>query len=150
MSIRKWIALIIVTSAFMACATPKALEYKTFHNFKINQLGFSSSSIGFDLEYFNPNNFGLQLKKTELDIFIDGNLLGHSITDSLIQIKKKSAVIIPVKFDVNMQNAFKNAWSTLSGKEVLLKLTGKVKMGKGNVFMSFPVNFETKQTFSLW
>jgi hypothetical protein len=57
---------------------------------------------------------------------------------------------VPVQFNVDMQNAFKNAWNAFIGKEVLVRLSGKVKVGKGNVFMSFPINYETKQTFSMF
>ncbi|MEP6926756.1 MAG: LEA type 2 family protein [Ginsengibacter sp.] len=134
----------------LSCSSPKALEYKTYHNFSIQKLGFNNSTIKLDLEYFNPNNFGMQLKNSELDIFIDGNMLGHSSFDTLITIPRKNIFILPIKFDVDMQNIYKNAWSTLTGKEVLVKLTGKLKIGKANVFMSLPVNYETKQTFSLF
>jgi LEA14-like dessication related protein len=134
----------------LACSSPKALEYKTYHNFSVQKLGFNSSTIKLDLEYYNPNNFGMQLKNSDLDIFIDGNLLGHSSFDTLIRIPRRDTFFLPIKFDVDMQNIFKNAWSTLTGKEVLIRLTGKLKVGKANVFMSLPVNYETKETFSLF
>ena len=142
--------LIFVIIAFLSCSSPKALEYKTYHNFAIQSLGFNSSTVSLDLEYYNPNNYGLQLKSTDLDIFINGNLLGHSTLDTLIRIPRRDTFSIPVKFDVNMQNAFKNAFNTLIGKEVLVKLSGKVRVGKANVFMSFPVEYESKQTFSFF
>lgn len=103
-----------------------------------------------DLEYYNPNNFGMQLKRTDLDIFINGNMLGHSSTDSTLKIPRNSSFLIPIKFNVDMQNIFKNAYNALTGKEVLVKLTGKIKIGKGNVFMSLPVDYESKQTFSFF
>lgn len=92
----------------------------------------------------------MQLKNTDLDIFVNGNLLGHSYTDSLIRIPRRDTFSIPVKFNVDMQNVFKNAWNTLIGKEVLIRLSGKVMVGKANVFMSLPVEYESKQTFSLF
>lgn len=134
----------------MSCSSPKAIEYKTYHNFSIGSLGFDKSTISLDLEYYNPNNFGMQLKKTDLDIFINGNLLGHSATDTLLKIPKRSVFLIPIKFDVDMKNAFKNAYDALTGKEVLIRLNGKIKIGKGNVFMSLPVEYESKQTFSFF
>lgn len=134
----------------MSCSSPKALEYKTYHNFSIEKLGFSNSAISLDLEYYNPNNFGMKLKNTDLDIYINGNLLGHSSTDSLISIPRKDTFLVPVKFNVDMKNVFKNAWNTLIGKDILVRLSGKVKVGKGNVFMNFPVEYESKQTFSMW
>lgn len=139
-----------IVVAFFSCSSPKALEYQTYHNFNIDNLGFNNSSISLDLEYYNPNNFGMQLKNTDLDIFVNGILLGHSYTDSLIRIPRRDTFNIPVKFNVDMQNVFKNAWNTLMGKEVLIKLSGKVRVGKANVFMSLPVDYESKQTFSLF
>jgi LEA14-like dessication related protein len=140
----------MVIMAFLSCSSPRALEYHTYHNFSIQSLGFNKSEISLDLEYYNPNNYGMQLKSTDLDIFINGNLFGHSSLDTLIRIPRKDTFNIPVKFDVNMQSIFKNAWNTLIGKEVLVRLSGKVKVGKANVFMSFPVNYESKETFSLF
>ena len=126
------------------------MEYKTYHNFSVEKLGFNTSAIKLDLEYYNPNNFGMQLKNSDLDIFIDGNLFGHSSFDTLIRIPRRDTFLLPVKFDVEMQNIFKNALSTLMGKEVIVKLTGKLRIGKANLFMTLPVNYESKQTFSIF
>jgi Late embryogenesis abundant protein len=142
--------ILACTLVFLSCSSPKALEYKTYHNFAISKLGFNNSTIRLDLEYYNPNNYGLQLRSTDLDIFVNGNLLGHSAMDTLIRIPKRDTFSIPVAFDVDMQNFYKNAFNTLTGKEVLIKLTGKVRVGKANVFMSFPVNYESKQSFSFF
>lgn len=132
------------------CSSPKALEYVTYRNFTIRSLGFKTSSVGMDLEYYNSNNFGLQLKNSDLDIFIDGVIFGHSTSDSLISIPRRDTFLLPIRFDVDMQNLYKNAFNTLRGKEVTLKLSGKLKVGKGNVFMSLPLDYETKETFSLF
>lgn len=142
-----WVVLLIV---FMSCTTPKALEYKSYSNFSVENLGFDKSTIKLDLEYYNPNNFGMQLRNTDLDIFINGTLFGHSSTDTLIPIPRKDTFNIPIKFVVNMQSVYKNALNTLLGKQVLLKVSGKVKVGKANVFMYFPIDYESKETFSLF
>jgi len=144
-----WIYIIVI-SAFLSCSSPKDLEYVDYQNFSIQNLGFNNSTVSLDMKYYNPNNFGLQLKNTDLDIFINGNLLGHSSSDSLIRIPRRDTFNIPVKFDVNMQSLFKNALNTLLGKEILVKLTGRIRVGKANIFKSFPVNYETKETFSLF
>ncbi|MGN6299037.1 MAG: LEA type 2 family protein, partial [Ginsengibacter sp.] len=132
------------------CSSPKALEYREYHNFSVEKLGYSNSTIKMDLVYFNPNNFRMQLRNTDLDIFINGKLFGHSSTDTLIPIPKRDTFSLPVMFDVNMQSLYQNALNTLLGREVTLKVSGKVKIGKANVFMYFPVNYESKETFSLF
>lgn len=142
--------LSFVVFAFLSCSAPKPLEYMSYNNFKIDKLGFDYSTIKLNLTYYNPNNFRMQLRNTDLDVFINGKLFGHSATDTLIQIPKKDTFSLPVSFNVNMQNVYQNALNTLLGKEVLIKVTGKVKVGKANVFMYFPVNYESKETFSLF
>lgn len=147
---RNAVLVLVVMFAFMSCAAPKALEYKDYHNFSIETLGFNNSTVKLELEYYNPNNFRMQLRKTDLDIFINGKLFGHSSTDTLIQIPRRDTFSLPVKFDVNMQSVYQNALNTLFGKEVMLKVSGKIKVGKANVFMYLPVNYESKETFSLF
>jgi hypothetical protein len=38
---------------------------------ELKQLGFNQSAVNFELVYFNPNKFGLDLKKVESDVYID-------------------------------------------------------------------------------
>jgi hypothetical protein len=50
---------------------------------------------------------------------------------------------------VAMGGVFKNAFSLLMNKEVLIKVKGKTKIGKGSIFFEVPFTYETKQTISL-
>ena len=83
------------------------------------------------------------------DIYIDSNYLGHTAQDYQITIPRRAEFTLPIIIEVDMKNAYKNAMPALFGKEVWLKITGKVKLGKANVFKSFNVNYEGKQKFSL-
>ena len=140
----------IPTFLLVSCAAPKELEYRDFKNFSIEKLGFSSSSVRMDLIYFNPNNFGLQLKRTDLDIFLDSNYLGRTAQEYAITIPRRAEFTIPIKMDVDMRNLLKNGFITLFSNEVKVKVTGNVKVGKANVFKSFPVNYEGVQRFTLF
>lgn len=144
--------LILLLSIFFltSCRAPKDLVYKDFKNLKIDQLGFASSQVKLDLIYYNPNNFGLQLKRTDLDIYVDDNFLGHTSQDYQVSIPKRGDFTLPVQIDVDMKNVFKNALSSFLNKEVMIKITGTVKLGKLNVYKSFPVNYEGKQKFAIF
>ncbi|MGN6802417.1 MAG: LEA type 2 family protein [Ginsengibacter sp.] len=146
----KFSYIMVVVFVFMSCSSPKSLEYRDYHNFQIQSLGFDKSTVSLDIEYYNPNNFRMQLRNSDLDVFINGKLFGHSSIDTLIQIPKKDTFSLPVLFDVNMQSVYQNALNTLLGKEVELRVSGKIKVGKANVFMYFPVNYVSKETFSLF
>ena len=140
-------ALILLMTS---CRAPKDLEYRDFKNLNVQKLGFASSTIKLDLVYYNPNNFGLQLKNTDLDIYIDSNYLGHSAQEYQITIPKRSEFTLPFQVEVDMKNMLKNALSTLISKEVWVKVTGTVRLGKANIFKTFPVNYEGSQKFSLF
>ena len=143
-------ACILMTIWLTSCSAPKELEYRDFRNFAIEKVGFSSTSIRMDLVYYNPNNMGLQLKSTDLDIFLDNNYLGHTVQEELVSIPKREEFYIPIKMDVDMKNLLKNSLLTLMSNEVTIKVTGSVKVGKGSFFKSFPVNYEGKQKFSFF
>ena len=134
----------------ISCGPPKALEYRDFKNFTIEKLGFSASSVKMDLVYFNPNNYGLQLKRTDLDIYINDIFMGHTSQEYQITIPRKEEFSIPLQMDVDMQNLFKNSLNIAMNNQVLVKLTGSVKVGKANVFISFPVNYQEMEIFSLF
>ena len=142
------IALLIISILATSCQAPKELVYRDFKNLKVEKVGFASTSLKLDLVYYNPNTFGMQLKYVDLDIFIDNNYLGHSAQDYQITIPRQSEFILPIQIDVAMENLLKNALMTVLGKEVMVKITGNVKLGKANVFKTFPVNYEGKQRFS--
>lgn len=133
-----------------SCRAPKDLEYKDFKNFKIENLGFASSTVKLELLYFNPNGFGLQLKRTELDIFVNDSYLGHSVQEYQVNIPRRGDFTLPVQMDVEMKNLFKNLFSSLLNKEVMVKVTGTITLGKLNVFKTFPVNYEGKQTLNVF
>ena len=137
--------LLIFTTS---CQAPKDLVYRDFKNLKIEKVGFAATTLKLDLIYYNPNNFGLQLKYTDLDIYVNNNYLGHSSQDYQITIPRLSEFTMPLAIEVDMKNLLKNAFPTLLGKEVLIKVTGTVKLGKANVYKTFPVNYEGVQIFS--
>ncbi len=144
------IPIVLMTILLNSCAPPKAFEYRDYKNFSVQKLGVSATTIKMDLIYFNPNNFGLQLKRTDLDIYIDNTYLGHTSQEMQISIPRRQEFALPIQMDVDMKNIWKNALNSFFSQEVTIKITGTVKVGKANIFASFPVNYEGKQTFSVF
>jgi LEA14-like dessication related protein len=140
-----FLLLIIIATS---CQSPKELVYRDFKNLKIEKVGFAATTLKLDLVFYNPNNFGVQLKYTDLDIFVNNNLLGHSTQDYQIAIPKLAEFTMPLQVDVDMKNLLKNALPTLLGKEMMVKITGTIKLGKANVYKTFPVSYEGSHKFS--
>ena len=101
-----------------SCQAPKELVYRDFKNLKVEKAGFSSTTLKLDLVYYNPNNFGLQLKYTDLDIYVDSNYLGHSSQDYQITIPRLSEFTLPLQIDVAMENLIKTLYPLYWAKKL--------------------------------
>lgn len=141
----------IVFAFFLtSCHEPKALEFKEFKNLTLDKLSFAGAAMNVDLVYYNPNNFGLQLSRTDLDIFIDSTFLGHSSQDIQVAIPKRDNFTIPLKLDLDVKNLLKNGLTSFLNKSVSVKVVGSVKVGKAGIYKSFPVDYTSIQNFSMF
>jgi len=100
--------------------------------------------------YYNPNHFSMKLKRTDLDIFIDSNYVGHTTQDTLVTIPAQSEFNIPLTVDVDMNNLFKNALTALMVRSIQVKVSGNIKAGKAHIYKNFPVNYVGIQPFSFF
>ena len=122
----------------------KEPEFIEARNFAILSVGMKTSTIYTDLYYYNPNGFGIQMKKADLDIYIDEKFVGHTLIDTLINIPRKDTFSIPVSMEVEMKKLFPNALSILLKEEVDLKIEGTAKLGKSGIFLNVPVRYHGK------
>jgi len=123
----------------------KEPQFVEARNFALTSVGLKSSTVYTDLFYFNPNGFGIQLKKADLDIYVDDKFVGHTLIDTLINIPRRDTFSIPVGMDVEMKKIFPNAFSILLKEEVLLRIERTAKLGKAGIFLNVPVKYEGKQ-----
>ena len=143
------LATVLVWIVFTACKKPQGFDYRGVKNIQLQKLGFDNSKLSMELVYFNPNNFGVRLKKVDCDIFVDNNFLGKYTLDTSLYIDKKSEFVLPSYMNVEMKNIYKNVFNVLFSKEITVKLKGITKVGKSGVYLTIPINYETKQKFTL-
>lgn len=127
---------------FISCKKPQSLDYRGMKNFKIEKLGFDYSTVSMDLVYFNPNNFGIDLKHVDCDVYLDNRYAGKYLLDTTMHINKKTEFCLPSKMNVDMKGLLKNSFDLLMNKEVLVTLKGTTKVGKAGIYINFPVNYE--------
>lgn len=144
----RWIPplmLVIVLFISSGCGKPIAPVYYDFLNFRIDSLGEKESVVSAELKYYNPNNYNLQLKQGEADVYLNQQLAGHSFLDSMVVIPRRDTFYVPVKMRINMSVITSNALSFLFSKEAMIKLQGKARVGRSGVFMNIPILYEGKQ-----
>ena len=133
-----------------SCGSVKDLEFRSFNNVKIEKVGFASSTLSVDLVYYNPNNFGLELSRTDLDIYLNDNFLGHSTQVMQVKLPRRDQFTLPIKVDLDMKNLLKNSLTSIFNSEVTIKAVGKIKVGKAGVYKLLPFEYVTKQKLSLF
>jgi len=132
----------------IACKKPEAPEYLGFQNITVSKMDMQQSVISADVKFYNPNSFPMQLKKAEMDVFINDKAANHYILDSTINIPAKDSFWVPLKLNLNMQNIFSNALQSLLNDQLLIRLEGYVKVKKGGLSFSVPVHYEEKEKLS--
>jgi LEA14-like dessication related protein len=147
---RVFIFLLAVLVLIMACNKPQSFEYRGMQNLKIDSVGLTKSKISLELVYFNPNNFGVNLRNVNCDVYINHNYLGKYVLDTLMRITKRSEFVIPSSMNVDMKNVYKNSLNTLLSKQVLVELRGSTRVGKSRIFITVPFNYSAMETFSLF
>jgi hypothetical protein len=55
---------------------------------------------------------------------------------------------IPVEGKIGLKQAFKLDITNLIGREVFIRATGNIKIGKGGVYMNRPILYEGRPTIS--
>ena len=143
------IAALSVWIISSACKKPQGFDYRGVKNVKLQKVGFDNSKLSMELIYFNPNNFGVRLKKVDCDVFVDNNFLGKYTLDTSLYIDKKSEFVLPSYMNIEMKNIYKNVFNVLFSKEIAIKLKGTTKVGKSGIYLTIPINYETKQKFTL-
>lgn len=145
-----FLSTIIFLFFITSCRAPKDLEFRAFENISMENIGFSGAMLKVNVVYYNPNNYSLELNRTDLDLYVDSTYLGHSAQELQVKIPRRQEFSVPLKVELDMKNILKNGLTSLMNKQVLVKVIGKVKIGKAGVYKTFDLNYQTMQQLSLF
>ena len=145
-----WPTSILLIVLLSSCASPKTFEYREIRNIKLDQFGFDKTSLAMELVYFNPNNFGLDLKKVDADVYVDNHYLGKMNLDTTMHIPKKADFILPSKIALDLKEFYKNALNLAISNEVLVTVKGTTRVGKAGLFKTVPFTYEGRHKLSLF
>ncbi len=145
-----WSTSILLVILLISCATPKTFEYREVRNIKLDQFGFDKTNLAMELVYFNPNNFGLELKNVDADVYVDNHYLGKMNLDTSMHISKKADFILPSKIALDLKEFYKNALNLVLSNEVLVTVKGTTRVGKAGIYKTVPFTYEGRHKLSLF
>jgi LEA14-like dessication related protein len=133
-----------------SCSKPQGFDYRDMKNLKIETLGFDQTALTMDLVYYNPNGFGVDLKKVDCDVYVDNTYLGKFQLDTLMHIPRRAEFTLPSRILVDMKTVLKNSINFLFSQEVLINVKGTTRVGKAGIFATVPFSYEGRHKMSLF
>jgi LEA14-like dessication related protein len=132
----------------MSCSQPQAPEYLGFQNIQVMKADALQSVLSADVKFFNPNRFPMQLKKAEMDIYLNDKLANHYLLDSTINIPASDSFWIPVNLTLVWNKILGNALQSVLNDQIKIRLDGHCKVKKGGFGFTVPVKYEESEKLS--
>ena len=140
--------IILLIFLGMGCSQPEAPEYLGFQNIQVMKADAQQSVLSADVKFFNPNAYPMQLKKAEMDIYLNDKLANHYLLDSTINIPAKDSFWVPVNLTLVWNKILGSAMQSVMNDQIKIKLDGHCKVKKGGFGFRVPVKYEETEKLS--
>lgn len=145
---RRFLIAVAIVGIIASCTKPKDLEFVDIQNLHVVKWGLSESLVGLDVRFYNPNNQTAQLKDAEAKVYVNSTYLGDTRMDSTVSVPRKDTFSVPLLLKVKTAQVISKVVESLSDTTVNIKVDGTVKLGKGGVFLTYPISYDRMQKVS--
>jgi len=121
-------------------------EYLGFHDFSVQTLSMDETLLHTQLSFYNPNSFTMELKKGDVNVYLNDQLANHYVMDSTINIPKKDTFYVPLNLKINPKILISSAIRMLMNDNTIkVRLEGSIRVKRGAIGFNVPVNYEVTQ-----
>lgn len=142
----KRLILILVPAAifFVSCKTSdiKEPEYREIQNVHLEDVGLLQTTAGFDMVYYNPNDFSVQLANARGDIYIDNMYFGKFSIKDKVAVGKRREFIVPALIKMDNISAVKNHKEIFQKKQAMIRIEGYATVKKAGFSKEVPIKYE--------
>jgi LEA14-like dessication related protein len=129
-----------------SCTQPQAPEYLGFHDFSVQTFSLDESLLHTQLSFYNPNPFTMELKRGDVNVYLDDKLANHYVLDSTINIPRKDTFYVPLNLKVNPRFLIGSALRMLmNDNKIKVRLEGSIRVKRGGISFNVPINYEVVQ-----
>ena len=107
--------IILLLIAFTSCSEIQAPEFVKFKELKVHKLGMNEIIVKGEIEYFNPNSVGGELKACNLKVRVNDLDLGSVDQTFSTQIAAKDHFKVPVQIKFSPKKVFARDKGFLNG-----------------------------------
>ncbi len=123
-------------------------EYLGIEKTEFQHASLSQAVVKFYLKYNNTNKFAIDVKETQLSIYLNDQFIAVADQPEITKIPSSSTFTFPVVARFDPLKILGPAMGSLFSKENKLHITGHAKCGKSGVFVKIPV--DVTETVSLY
>lgn len=137
--------VILIALLFQSCFEYEDVDFKGMESYKVEEQNGDHVVVRLDLRVHNPNKYNITIKKTKLDVSINGKKIGQTEMKDDIKLKKKTEAVYPVRLKMNKGDIMRGAMSSLGGLfggSVKVGVKGNVKAKAYGIGKKFPLEFE--------
>ena len=142
----KRLLLILLPAAFflVSCKSGniKEPEYREIQNVHIEDVGLLQTTAGFDMVYYNPNDFSVQLANARGDIYIDNMYFGRFSIKDKVSVRKHQEFIVPALIKMDNISAVKNHREIFQKKQAMIRIEGFATVRKAGFNKEVPIRYE--------
>lgn len=141
------IGLITLFSIFFltSCFDYEDVEFKGVKNFGVENRSDGNITVRIDLKVNNPNNYNIKIKKSSLDIFVNGAKIGKTKMKNNIVLKKNQQDEYPLYLTLSEKELKGSALSTIGSflkGSMKVRIKGDIKAKVYGVGKKFPIDIE--------
>ncbi|THU32529.1 hypothetical protein FAM09_27450 [Niastella caeni] len=138
-------AFVLIFSACKSTGEVREPEFRDIGNVRFIETGVLKTTVGANMIYYNPNNFGIKLSAARGDVYVDNAYFGSFVLDQEIQVKKNAEFMLPVTIKIDNLGAIKNHTEIYKKKEALVRIEGRAFVRKSGLSKEIPIRYEQKQ-----
>lgn len=123
-----FISLISLTACF------DIPEFRGVSNFKMDEFKGNHISFHLDVDVFNPNGYGIRVRPSDFDVYINNQYVGKGKLDRSFKMRRKKNTVchLPISLDLERGILMKLVRWAQSDK-IELKIDGDLKVRVGGI-----------------
>ena len=139
----KILIILFTLLTFASCISFKEPEFKGMNGYEMGKLSGSEVSLTLKPIVYNPNSYALKVKKSVLDLEVEGKSFGKIFLEKKISAKgrKTSELQVPLRIELE-SGAMLKAMPLMLKDSVRVLLRGDLKGGVLFFTKKFPVEFD--------
>ena len=140
------ISFVFLTS----CFDYEDVEFRGVQNVGLEGRSEGNITLRIDMKVNNPNNYNIKIKKSALDVYVNGSKVGRTKMKNNIVLKKNYQEVYPLYLSLSEKELKSSALSTIGSflkGSMKVRIKGDIKAKVYGVGKKFPIDIEEPVNF---